>query len=135
MPEPVKLRTDGPHSAEYTMQVANTLAEAARVLNYATMPGRGGLDYPGDVHSLLGALYTATERLPQLFGQLAAFLAGQRDAGNLADDDGRDVIAQVALASFRLGKAHGAAVTLTEELQAAQNAVSGLYVKEDGTDG
>jgi len=135
MPEPVDLRTDGPHGTEYTMQVADALAEAARVLNHATMPGAGGLDYPGDVYSLLGALYTATQRLPQLFGQLAAFLASQRDAGNLADDHGRDVIAQVALASFRLGKAHGAAVTLTEELQAAQNAVSGLYVKEDGTDG
>src|SRR5258707_15858738 len=107
MPEPVELRTDGPHSAEYTMQVAYALAEAARVLNYATMPGAGGLDYPGDAYSLLGALYTATERLPQLFGQLTAFLAGQRDAGKLADDHARNVAAQVARAAFRLAKAHG----------------------------
>jgi len=130
--KPVELRTDGPHSAEYTMQVAYALAEAARVLNYATMPGASGLDYPGDAYSLLGALYTAAERLPQLFAQLTAFLESQRDAGNLADDQGRDVIAQLALAAFRLAKAHQAAATLTDELRAAQNAISGLYVKEAG---
>ncbi len=132
MSEPVELRTDGPHGIEYTMQVGDTLAEAVRVLNYATMPARGGLDCPADVYSLLGLLYTGTQRLPQLFAQLTAFLASQRDAGNLADDHGRGVIEQVALAAFRLGKAHQAAAVLTGELQAAQNAISGLYIKEDG---
>jgi len=130
--KPIELRADGPHSAEYTMQVAYVLDDAARVLNHATMPGAGGLDYPGDAYRLLGALYTATERLPQLFAQLTAFLESQRDAGNLADDNGRNATGQVALAAFRLAKAIQAAATLTDELQAAQNAISGLYIREAG---
>jgi len=132
MPEPIDLRTDGPHSPDSVRGAADLVAEGVRYLNHATMPGAGGLDYPGDAYSLLGALYTATQRLPQLFAQLTAFLESQRDAGNLADDNGRDATGQVALAAFRLAKAHQAAATLTVQLRAAQNAISGLYVKGDG---
>ena len=134
MDEPVALRTDGPHSPEYTKQVADIVAEAIRVLNYASMPGSGGLEYPGDVYSLLGALYTGTGRLPQLFRQLVAFLDAQAASGRLGDDHGRDVAAQTAQAAFYLGAAHQVAADLTASLQAAQNAIAGLYVRDD-TDG
>lgn len=53
------------------------------------MPGSGGIDYPGDVHKLLGDLYLATGRLPQLLDQVAAFLLAQAYRGRLGDDNGR----------------------------------------------
>lgn len=124
----INLNPDGPHSPERTEEAGNLLAECVRYLNYASNGGPG-LAYPGDVYSLLGALYTGTERLPQLFGQLTAFLAAQKDSGTLADDLGRDVGKQVAMAAYRLGAAHGLAADLANALQQAQEAISGLHVK------
>lgn len=124
----ISLNTDGPHSPEYTQRVADALAESVRVLNYATRAGVG-LECPGDVYSLLGSLYTATERLPQLVTQLVAFLAEQGGTGTLADDHGRDALTQIAEASYHLGHAHGASAALTKALQQAQQSISGLYVK------
>jgi hypothetical protein len=131
-PDPIGLQTGGPHSAEYTMQVADTLAEAVRVLNYATLGDAPGLEYAGDAYSLLGALYGATGGLPQLFAQVTKFLARQAAAGTWADDRTRDVAGQVAEASFRLGHASQLAADLTTVLQQAQNAISGLHVKDPG---
>lgn len=82
--------------------------------------------------TLLSALYTGTSRLPQLLTQITSFLRDQCDTGRLADGHGRDVTEQVAMAAYALGGAHGLAMQLTEALQRAQNAVAGLYVKEDG---
>lgn len=127
----ISLNTDGPHSPEYTRELGEAVAEAVRCLNYATRTGSTGLEYPGDVYSLLGALYTGTERLPQLIGQLVAFLAAQGGSGTLADDHGRDVPTQIAEASYHLGHAHGMATALTKALQQAQQSISGLYVKGD----
>ena len=131
MTEAVPLRTDGPHSPEYTKQVADTLAECVRVLNYASLGDAPGLEYPGDVYSLLGALYTATQRLPQLLVQLAGFLDAQARTGRLADDQGREVSEQIGSAAYWLGAAHQCAGDLTAALQSAQNAIAGLFVKED----
>ena len=130
-----ELRTDGPHSPEYTREVGNVLAEAVRVLNYATLAEAPGLDYPGDAYTLLGAWYTATQRMPQLGGQIKDFLDGWQASGQLADSNGENPTAKAALAAYYLGLAHGAAEDLTKALQQAQSAISGLYVKEnpDGT--
>jgi hypothetical protein len=132
MDKPAELRTDGPHSPEYTREVAGAVAEGIRVLNYAT-GGRDwpGLDYPGDAYDLLGWLYTATQRLPQLFTQLAGFLVAQ-GASSLADDQGRDPQACTAAAASDLERASTAASALTKLLQDAQLAISGLYVKDSG---
>lgn len=126
----IDLNTDGPHSPDYTREVGNALAEAVRVLNYATRGEADGLEYPGDVYTLLGALYTATGRMPQLLTQLVEFLAAQGGSGTLADDHGRNVPSQIAEASYHLGHAHGAATALTKALQQAQQSISGLYVKD-----
>jgi hypothetical protein len=135
MADPIVLNTDGPHSPDYTKQVGNALAEAFHVLNYATLPHEGapGLEYPSDVYSLLGALYTGTERLPQLMAQLTGFLDGQGDSGTLADDRGRAPGTQIAQASYHLGEAHTCAQEMTTALKRAQSAISGLYV-EGGDD-
>ena len=41
-----ELRTDGPHSPEYTREVGNVLAEAVRVLNYASLATPRALSTP-----------------------------------------------------------------------------------------
>jgi hypothetical protein len=119
---------DGPHSPEHTKEVADLLAECVRFLNYATMSGNG-LDDPADVYYILGALYTGTQRFPQLSRQLAALLAAQKDSGSLADNEGRDVGSQVAMAGYHLDEAHAHAEDLTSAFQDAQQVISGLYVK------
>ena len=126
----ISLNTDGPHGPDYTRDLGNALAETVRCLNYATLGDAPGLEDPADAYSLLGALYTATERLPQLVTQLVAFLAQQGGTGSVADDHGRDAETQVAEASYHLGHAHGASTALTKALQQAQQSISGLYVRE-----
>ena len=131
----ITLRTEGPHSPEYTQEVGNALAECVRVLNYATngMPG-GGLECPGDVYTLLGALYTATGRLSQLLAQIASFLVLQAANPRLADSRGEMSWELVLDASYELREeATHHAAGLTAALQNAQNAISGLYVKDPGT--
>lgn len=127
----IRLLPDGPHSPAYTQEVGNALAECVRTLNHATRDGAPGLDYPGDVYTLLGALYTATGRLPQLLGQMAAFLQAQAGAGMLADNSGGDPAVIVLDATVGLDGAQRVATDLTGTLQDVQNAIAGLYVKED----
>jgi len=129
----IDLNPDGPHGPAHTTEAANLLAGCVRYLNYASMAGSGGLEYPGDVYGLLGALYTATQRLPQLCDQLAAFLAAQVAAGCLADSQGRDPAIQAGMAADLLREAATRIPALTAHLQRAQNDIAGLYVK-DGTD-
>jgi len=134
MDEPVALRTDGPYSPEYTKQVADQVAEGIRVLNYCSMPGGGGLRYPADAYELLALLWTGTQRLPQLFRQLDAFLADQGASGKLGADDGGNVAGLLSGAGEALHNAHWWANGLTEVLQRAQNAIAGLHVKEGADD-
>ena len=129
MAEPIALNTAGPHSPEYTAQVANALAEAVRVLNYATLGDAPGLEYPGDVYTLLGSLYTATGRLSQLLTQAAAFVKSQEP--RLADANGDNVHVQVLLADSYLTGSASLAGHVTVLLQQAQNAISGLYLNGD----
>lgn len=125
------LRTDGPHSPEYTLQLGEALAEAVRCLNYASRDGAPGLEYPGDAYSLLGWLYTATERLPQLLDQLAYFLHEQYATGRVADDRGRNASTLTAIAGGALITGTSHARSLTGNLRKAQEQIAGLYVKED----
>ena len=126
----IDLNPGGPHSPEHTGEVADLLAECARFLVYATAQGNGGLVSPDDAHTLLGALYTGTERLPQLFMQLGNFLAAHGRSGRLASTDGGPVSPLVATAAYHLGEAHQLAAALTTALQETQNAISSLYVRE-----
>jgi hypothetical protein len=125
------LNPDGPHSPSYTREVGNVLAEAVRVLNYATLGDVPGLDCPADAYTLFGALYTATSRLPQLLGQIADFLDDQLAGGNLADDHQRDPSRLIRSAMTHLQYAQVAAHDVTGRLRAAQADVSGIYLKED----
>jgi hypothetical protein len=127
MSEPISLSTLGPHSPEYTVQVANAMAECVRVLNHATRLGEA-IGYPSTVYDVLGALYTATARFPQLLDQLSGWLEHMTEAGSLGEDQHGDVIGVVAAAEEALARTSGLFGSITSALQAAQQAISGLHL-------
>jgi hypothetical protein len=127
------LNPDGPHSRRHTAEAAALFDACSRFLVYATMGGVG-LGYPSDAYRLLGEMYSAIGRLPQMCGQITAFLAAQKDSGHLYEANGAEVSERVAAAAYHLGRAQGAASDLTRELQDTQAAISGLGVREDTDD-
>jgi hypothetical protein len=127
------VRLDQPESPDRTRDLGNLLAATAKALNYATRGDCPGLGDPSDAYSLLAALYTATQRLPQLLGQVASFVTAQAAAGTVADANGKIPVQVAAIHAAWLADAQALAADLTGHLQGAQNAISGLYVK-DGSD-
>ena len=127
----VDLNPDGPHSPERTAELGDLFDQCSRVITYATMPGRGGLEYPADAYRLLGELYSGTGRLSQMCEQLEQFIRAQVASGRLYEARGRDVGDQVNKAAARLRQAAGAAQALTQLLRAVQVDIAGLGVKEN----
>lgn len=125
----IELSPHGPHSPEYTRRVACVISDAVRVLNYATMSGADGLQYPADVYSLTGTLSGAMHGLEQMLEQVGTFLAKELERGALAVTEGPqkgrpgDAVWQ---ATVDLGRAAEAAALLTEALKNAQNALSAV---------
>lgn len=128
------LNPDGPHSPERTAEAGQLFDDVSRFLTYATMERRSGLAYPADAYRLLGDLYAATGRLPQVCDQLRQFLTAQEATERLYEARGRDVFEQVCEARMDLAAAAEAARKLTAALQATQADIAGLGVKE-ATDG
>jgi hypothetical protein len=121
---------DGPHDDGTITAVARIAAEAIRVLNHATMPGRG-LSEPATVCAVLGELAAAAHRLPQLCGQLAGWLRQQDTAGQLAHPaEGLPSAVHDALAG--LDRAARDATCLGEALDQAQQATAWLYRPGEG---
>jgi hypothetical protein len=121
---------DGPHADEDTTGAAWLAAEAVRFLNYATGSHAGqGLIFPATVYSVTGNLAEAAERLPQLFGQLTRWLDAEHAAARLGDDHGGPVGPLTDRARFHLDHAAYHAVTLSEELAAAQSALATVHAK------
>ena len=85
--EPITLNPLGPHSPEYTRQVA-----AVRVLNHATGPQHraAALEFPSDVDVILGHVTAAVAGLPQLLSQLLAWLQDENAAGRVRLDNRGD---------------------------------------------
>jgi hypothetical protein len=127
----IELRTDGPHSDDYTIEVARAFGEVMRVLNYATRSG-AGLAYPQTVYTVTGSLATGGLGFRQLFDQIIGFLGQQAAGGRLADDSGADPARVVQRAVHHLRAAQDAANALVVELSAAQSATSGLHVPDTG---
>lgn len=109
-------------------QAAELAAEAVRALNHLT-GSPGALEYPSDVHRILGSLNVLTARLPQLLGQLTLFLGRQHEAGNVVADYGKyagRTDAAVTTTVQELAQAVRHAQHLHDALAAAQTACSGL---------
>jgi hypothetical protein len=120
-------RLDGPHADEHTAAAADLCAEAVRFLNYATgSHSPAGLVYPSTVYMIAADLSSAAYRMPQLFGQLADWLAREDAAGMLGTDDGRPAADVVAAARVNLASATVAAERLSAYLDALHNSISGL---------
>jgi hypothetical protein len=120
-------RLDGPHAGEHTAAAAHLCAEAVRFLAYAAGPhSPEGLAWPSTVYEVTAGLSLAAHRMPQLFGQLAAWLDAEESAGHLAMDDGSPARAAVAIARGRLEAAAALAGRLGAVLAGAQNVIGGL---------
>jgi hypothetical protein len=132
---PLELRPDGPHSNAYTVQIAWQVAEAVRVLNYATgSHAPAGLTAPATAYDVLGAMRTTALRMPQLFEQLAQFLEQQLEAGRL-EDHVRHPAYAVESAVDALNDARSLTQTLEPALMRAQAAINGLYIPAGDADG
>lgn len=125
------MNPDGPHSPDHTRGVAETFAEAVRVLNHATA-GSDGLVYPADAYDVLGRLVAGVAGLDQTARQLARFLDGQLEARRLAVTAGPYTgkpDAAVATANYHLSTARVAARQLADALDRAQQTLSDVSAR------
>lgn len=131
-------RLDGPHADEHTAGAANLAAECVRFLNYATGshagPG-GGVTWPSTVYSVTAGLSQAAERMPQLFTQMSLWLVTEMLEGRVGMDDRSDPDPAIARAREHLSRAKYAALRLSQELAAAQNALSAVNGRGPARDG
>jgi hypothetical protein len=119
---------DGPHADEHTTGAAWLASEAVRFLNYATgSHANTGLTYPATVYTITGALTEAAGRLPQLFGQLTAWLDRECAAGRLGDDCGGPVAPLTDRARYHLDQAARHAAALGDALAEAQSALATVH--------
>jgi hypothetical protein len=137
--ETIQLSTEGPHSPQYTRNVAAAAAEAVRVLNHATMNnGDEALAYPADAESVIRSVAAVAQRLPQLLEQLQGWLTGELQAGRLQAAYGPhagDPAAAVAATGGRLLTAAGCASQLSDALTAAAEAACTLYPAQEAEAG
>jgi hypothetical protein len=131
MTDTVTLDVLGPRSPEYTARVARALAECVQVLNHATAAA-DGIGHPAVAHDVLGSLHLAMAGLPQLFGQVRAWLQGMAESGSLAGTGPLDVSAAVADVVEALDWAEIQIGTVTASLHDAQRATLGLHLPGRG---
>jgi len=122
---------DGPHSGDRTRTVADGLHEAFRLLNYATMPGNGGLEYPSDLYSVFGSLASALHLFPQALNQMEQWLAKETTDGYVRENaqygkHGGDEFAALHEGQALLMDARQTATSLANRLAEIQSALSGL---------
>jgi signal transduction histidine kinase len=136
-PYSVALNINAPPSPEYTLELAEALAEVVRVLNHATRH-QEALAEPADVHGVIQELSPAADRETQLLSQLAARLEAMRAAGGIAVPEGEyagNPDLAVATARLRLGMAETIAGALREALDDVARVTSTLAAADTGEDG
>ncbi|MCP2343380.1 hypothetical protein [Actinomadura rupiterrae] len=126
-------RADAGHNPDQTLAIADALAESARLLTYATMPGSGGLDDPGDVYTVLGSLTAAIGSLPQTLAQMSELVRDQIAQGRAVENpfygpNSGNANASYAEMHAAIQQAGGHLAALLRDLQAAHIAVSGLGI-------
>jgi hypothetical protein len=135
----IDLSTDAPASPERTLQLAETLAEIARVLNHTTMD-HGALEFPSEADRVLREYVTVVERMPQFLSQLARWAGLEGAAGRIevpsGEWAGRPHPAVMALQA-RLDAARASAATLCADLEYAAQVTSALAAPdpEEDSDG
>jgi hypothetical protein len=104
---------------EAALALARTAAEAIRGLNHATRD-QDGPGQPAVAYDILGTLFLAASRLPQLLTQITRSLDQALAAGHLGHDLGHDPAAAIDAAAIFLDDARGSAAALAGDLDAAQ---------------
>jgi hypothetical protein len=122
--------SDSPQAAG-PAALARTAAEAVRSLNHATLGG-DGLGQPADAYEVLGELSLAASRLPQLLGQVGAWLAAALAGGRLGCDDGTDPAAAVSGAWLFISDARAGAAALARDLELAQQQLAAVNGEPSG---
>ena len=133
--QPVILDIDGPRDPLYVAEVADAFAEAVRVLNHLTRD-HAALEYPSEADRLIRGISTAASRLPQLLGQVSAWVNAEYAAGRIRMTGGeflQPVLAAMAVEA-RLGKAAEHAEALRLALDSATAVTSAMAVREDDSD-
>jgi hypothetical protein len=120
-------------------QLGEQAAEAVRALNHRTRPGLGTLTDPADLCALVAELACLAHRLPQLLGQLSAWLVGEEQAGRLRLDTCSDACSPqpdpataVATATDALTRAGDCAQHTGRALDAAQQILAHLAATQAG---
>ena len=133
------LNIDGPHSPDNTREAAALLPEVTRFLNHATgNHAAAALEFPSDVNSVVGNLASMAAHLPQLLGQLTAWLQNQNAAGRIYIDHagrsrsrGSDPTSAVTEAAAALLDATGAAGRLYDALTLAHRFTNTMGARDD----
>ena len=129
----IDLDPDTAPSPDRTIQLAEVIAEAVRVLNHQTRHHEA-LRYPSDADRLLRELATTAARLPQLLGQVTAWLAKEDDADRIEMASGsRYPSAGLAadVVRLKLEVAAADARRLQVSLDAAASVTSDMAARED----
>jgi hypothetical protein len=108
----------GQLTADDTVTLARTAAEAIRGLNWATQSS-AGLGQPSVAYDVIGALSAAASRLGQALRQITSYLDSAAAAGLLGCDRGDDPAHAVAAAGTFLDDARLSAAALAGDLDAA----------------
>lgn len=135
----IDLSTDVPASPERTLQLAEALAEIARVLNHTTMD-HGALEFPSEADRVLREIASAAARLPQLLSQVARWVALEDGAGRIGVPSGEwqdHPHTAVTALQVRLDAARADAGNLCADLEYAAQVTSALAAAdpEDGAGG
>lgn len=120
------LTTTAPCTGEYTVQVAEGLAECVRVLNHLSLSDDAFPD-PQTVYAVLGSLRAAAE-LDQLLQQIARRLEAMARLDRLGDDRGNPWASVLAVGGA-LGSARTAASALAGSLHRAHNSTATLRLR------
>ena len=133
-PYTVALNIGGPRDPRYVLEVAEAFAECIRVLNHLTRD-HAALEYPAEADTLIRYLSRAAAMLPQLLGQVGAWLEQEDAAGRITVPAGEyrgNPLLAVASARLRLDMAVGAAAALRMELDNAAAVTTDLAGVPDG---
>ena len=76
---------------DYPSETGALFDACSKFIVYALMGRAPGLESPADAYSLLGDLYSATGRFPQMCDQLEDFIRAQAATGRLYEAQGRDI--------------------------------------------
>lgn len=123
-----ELRIDGPHNPDHTRDVADTLAQAARVLAHATR-GDDGLVNPADAYDLASRTRAACSSLQQALRQTGEFLDRTAESPHLREDSGDNPALVATQGAERFSAAADAADSLEALLDKAQQTISGLSAR------